>query len=132
MQTSRNIFKPSISGSFGANDVQGAGPLQSVEDRAPKAFFACFFAGSTVNRAIKVAFVVGPILGFINHFDLLLGANLTSMRVVKIAVTFLVPFCVSAYSSATTMIGQGEPSTPHLVDTSPRNLDCVSQHDGAL
>ena len=65
---------------------------------------SCFFHHRTVRKAIRVALVVGPILGMINHFDLLLGAEVTLLRLSKITVTFLVPFCVSAYSSATTMM----------------------------
>jgi hypothetical protein len=44
--------------------------------------------------------IVGPILIVINHYDLLLRVELTNHLYFKIALTFLVPFCVSAYSSA--------------------------------
>jgi hypothetical protein len=67
-------------------------------------FLACFTHPKTIRRAVKVALVVGPILGFINHFDVFFGGVLTPLRFLKICVTFLVPFSVSAYSSATTMM----------------------------
>jgi len=86
----------------------------------------CSFHARTVRKAVRVALVVGPVLGIINHFDLFLGAEVTVLRLSKIAVTFLVPFCVSAYSSATTMIadaqegacGSPEAFTPALVGQS--------------
>lgn len=47
--------------------------------------------------AIKVALVVGTILNIINHFDLLLGAPLTRMTMIQIALTYVVPYCVSTH-----------------------------------
>lgn len=58
----------------------------------------------TVLRAIRVSLVVGPILGFINHFDILLGGDVTPVRLVKISLTFLVPFSVSAYSTVSALM----------------------------
>ncbi|MEM7008331.1 MAG: nitrate/nitrite transporter NrtS [Thermodesulfobacteriota bacterium] len=59
-----------------------------------------FFRRETVVRALKVALVVGPILIVINHHDSLLSLELHRQLYFKIALTFLVPYCVSAYSSA--------------------------------
>jgi len=47
--------------------------------------------------AIKVALVVGTILNVINHFDLLLGAPLTQMTAIQVALTYIVPYCVSTH-----------------------------------
>jgi hypothetical protein len=47
--------------------------------------------------AIKVALVVGTILNMINHFDLLLGAPLTQMTAIQMALTYVVPYCVSTH-----------------------------------
>lgn len=47
--------------------------------------------------AIKVALVVGTILNIINHFDLLLGAPLTRMTTIQMALTYVVPYCVSTH-----------------------------------
>jgi hypothetical protein len=63
-------------------------------------FFKNFFRRETVLRAIKVALVVGPILIIINHHDALLRLELHRHLYFKIILTFLVPYCVSAYSSA--------------------------------
>jgi len=65
-----------------------------------KIFIKNFFRYETIYRAIKVAIIVGPILIIINHHDSLLHLELSNHLYFKIALTFLVPFCVSAYSSA--------------------------------
>ena len=50
-----------------------------------------------VSLAIRVALVVGTILNVINHFDLLLGAPLTRMAMIQMALTYVVPYCVSTH-----------------------------------
>lgn len=54
---------------------------------------------SVVRRAAAVAAVVGTVLVFINHGDALLRGDLSSSRILRIAMTMLVPYCVSTYSS---------------------------------
>ena len=78
--------------------------VQETADSVVKGFFSHFFDRRSIGRALKVALVVGPVLALINHFDLWLGSDITTERIVKIVVTFIVPFCVSGYSSATTMM----------------------------
>jgi hypothetical protein len=65
---------------------------------------------SVVTRALKIALVVGTILGAINHGDKLLLMLLDPMSMalsagdlVKIVVTYLVPYSVSTYSSVQTI-----------------------------
>ncbi len=65
-----------------------------------KIFIKNFFRYETIYRATKVAIIVGPILIIINHHDSLLHLELSKHLYFKIVLTFLVPFCVSAYSSA--------------------------------
>jgi len=75
-----------------------------------KLFFSCFFRRTTVLKSIKVSLVVGPALVIVNHFEILLGAALSLKLAIKMFLCFLVPFCVSGYSSATTMMkGQAYP-----------------------
>lgn len=50
-----------------------------------------------VALAIKVSLVVGTILNLINHFDLLLGAPLSRMTLIQVALTYVVPYCVSTH-----------------------------------
>ncbi len=69
-------------------------------ESALRTFLKNFFRQETVLRAIKVALVVGPVLIIINHHDAFLGLEFTQHLYIKIILTFLVPYCVSAYSSA--------------------------------
>lgn len=48
-------------------------------------------------RAIAVAAIVGTILTLINQWDALV---LLRVDIVKMVLTYLVPFCVSVYSAA--------------------------------
>lgn len=63
-------------------------------------FFSNFIRAETTLRALKVAVVVAPILIIINHHDEIIGYKFTSNLIFKSLLTFLVPYCVSAYSSA--------------------------------
>ncbi|HSF44293.1 MAG TPA: nitrate/nitrite transporter NrtS [Thermoanaerobaculia bacterium] len=54
---------------------------------------------SVRQRALRVALVVGSILLVINHGDAILHGNLTRDRLVRMALTFLVPYLVSTFSS---------------------------------
>lgn len=54
---------------------------------------------SVVKRAVKIAFIVGIVLAAINHGDKLMTGALTTSLVVKILLTFFVPYSVSTYSS---------------------------------
>jgi hypothetical protein len=54
---------------------------------------------SVVRRALRTMFVVGAILTAINHGDALLHGQIDSERVLKIALTLLVPYGVSTTSS---------------------------------
>ena len=52
-----------------------------------------------VRRAIKYAIIVGAVLITINHGDAILRGNLTVDRLFKMALTVVVPYCVSTASS---------------------------------
>jgi hypothetical protein len=58
---------------------------------------------SVVRRALLMAAVVGALLITINHGDALLRGELDRMRLFKMALTLLVPYCVSTYSSVGAM-----------------------------
>ena len=63
-------------------------------------FFHHWFRRETVIRAIKVACIVGPTLTLINQYDVLLNMDFSFRLFAKIALTFLVPYSVSSFSSA--------------------------------
>ncbi|HEX9729699.1 MAG TPA: nitrate/nitrite transporter NrtS [Gemmatimonadales bacterium] len=54
---------------------------------------------TVVLRGLKYAVVVGAILVMINHGDAILRGDLGAGRLVRIGLTVLVPYCVSALSS---------------------------------
>jgi hypothetical protein len=55
-------------------------------------------APATVSFALRVALVVGTILNIINHFDLLFGTPVTRATLLQVALTYVVPYCVSTHS----------------------------------
>ena len=69
-----------------------------VPEQAPK-FLQIAADCSVMRRAFRIALVVGCVLALINHGDRLLTLSFDGMSIAKIALTFLVPYCVSTYSS---------------------------------
>jgi len=58
---------------------------------------------SVVRRATVVAIVVGTVLVAINHGDAILRGELGVGRLLRIALTVMVPYCVSTYSSVSAL-----------------------------
>ncbi|WP_217694049.1 nitrate/nitrite transporter NrtS [Vannielia litorea] len=54
---------------------------------------------SVVIRAARIALVVGVVLALINHGHRLVSGTVDGGTLARIALTFLVPYCVSTYSS---------------------------------
>lgn len=54
---------------------------------------------SVVVRALRIAAVVGVVLALINHGDKLATGQVTALMAFKMGLTFLVPYCVSTFSS---------------------------------
>jgi len=52
-----------------------------------------------VRRALKYAAGVGTVLILINHGDALLHGDISAVRVLRITLTVIVPYCVSTASS---------------------------------
>ncbi len=61
-------------------------------------FAALLLRPVTYRRALKVGAVVGTILIAINHGDLLFAGQYPPIW--KLILTYLVPYCVSSYSTA--------------------------------
>ncbi len=53
------------------------------------------FSPAIVQRSIKVSLLVGSILMMINHGDALLAGDLDQTRIMKILLTYIVPYLVS-------------------------------------
>ncbi len=58
---------------------------------------------ATALRGLKFSFLVGPIYITINHGDAILRGDIDAVRVLKMILTMLVPFCVSVFSSILTV-----------------------------
>jgi hypothetical protein len=58
---------------------------------------------SVVRRALWMAALVGALLITINHGDAILRGDVDRARLLKMALTLLVPYCVSTYSSVGAM-----------------------------
>jgi len=52
-----------------------------------------------VVTALKVTLVVGTILAVINQGPEIVSGTLTRANIVQIALTYMVPYCVSTYSA---------------------------------
>jgi len=62
-------------------------------------FWSIAFDRAVIVRAARIAFVVGTVLALINHSDRVFGGTADLVVLIKILVTYLVPYCVSTYSS---------------------------------
>jgi len=54
---------------------------------------------TTMIRSMKVAIVVGTILVAINHGDALIAGDLDLGRLLRICLTYVVPFAVATYAT---------------------------------
>jgi Mg/Co/Ni transporter MgtE len=59
-------------------------------------FVALATSKAVARQALKVSLVVGTVLALINYWD---APALTANEWIKIGLTYLVPYCVSTYSS---------------------------------
>ena len=59
-----------------------------------------------VKRSLKVALLVGTIIALINYGDRLLAGNLQISDLIKILLTYLVPYCVSTHAAVSTLLNQ--------------------------
>ena len=74
-------------------------------------FLKYCFQRSTVLRALKVAAVITPILTVINHFREIAALELGWGFWLQVALTFVVPYGVSTFSSAMAAIEEHSRST---------------------
>ncbi len=65
-------------------------------------FIKNFFRKETTYTAIKVAVFITPVLTLINQYDVMVNGEFDKKFFMKLFLTFLVPYCVSAYSCAKT------------------------------
>ena len=58
-----------------------------------------FFSRNVMKRSAIIALIVGTILAFINHGDVILTASLTPICWIKIIATCFVPYTVSSVTA---------------------------------
>ena len=62
------------------------------------------FHRSTVNKAIIISLTVGTVLNLINQGDFIFQMQWEKISAFKVFLTYLTPFCVSTYSTATALM----------------------------
>ncbi len=67
-------------------------------------FFQCACMRSTVIRALKVAFVITPILTVVNHSQEIMALDFSPRFYLQALLTFCIPYLVSTHSSAMTRL----------------------------
>jgi len=67
------------------------------------------FGDGTPRKALITALVVGTVLTLINHGDLILAGERPSL--VKMVLTYCVPFCVTTWGAVTGKLAQIRKST---------------------
>jgi len=66
------------------------------------------FEAHTIRRGLCYAVIVGAVLIAINHYELVTGsAGLTTDRLIKMALTVVVPYLVSTFSSVGAQLACG-------------------------
>lgn len=75
---------------------------------AAASFVSMALSKSVVLTATKVAAVVGTVLALINHGTAILELDIGAGHFLQIGLTYLVPYCVSTYSSVTALKRQSD------------------------
>ena len=66
---------------------------------AKQNFWAIALSKQVFPRAVRVALIVGTILALINHGDKIIPVSMTSLDLVKVVLTYFVPYSVSTWSA---------------------------------
>jgi hypothetical protein len=74
-----------------------------------------------VRRALRYALLVGALLIAINHGSAILRGDLTPGRLLQMALTVLVPYCVSTFSSVEALLEREAAGTPVRAAWAPRD-----------
>ncbi|GAB5469326.1 MAG: hypothetical protein Kilf2KO_23560 [Rhodospirillales bacterium] len=69
------------------------------DDARETRFFTLAASPSVRLRALRIALIVGPVIGGINHGDKILVGAMAATDWLKFGLTFIVPYSVSTWSS---------------------------------
>ena len=75
-------------------------PTKDIRQSSFKLFVRPALSLHCVKRSIKIALVVGKILGIINHGPAIIADTMTTIRYLSLLLTYLVPYGVATYGSA--------------------------------
>ena len=73
---------------------------------ASEGTLALAFSKEVFPRAVRVALVVGTLLALINHGDNIVTLSLSSDDLIKVLLTYLVPYGVSTFSAVRALKAQ--------------------------
>jgi hypothetical protein len=52
-----------------------------------------------ISIALLATMLIGSLMNLVNNYDVFKGSRFTGRNVFKIVLTYIIPFCVSLYSS---------------------------------
>jgi len=81
--------------------------MNTLPNTSLKTWLRLLSTWPVARRALKFAVVVGIVLIAINHGDTIVARRLTRVDIVKMGLTMLVPYIVSALSSVGAMLEPG-------------------------
>ncbi|MGE3594319.1 MAG: nitrate/nitrite transporter NrtS [Dehalococcoidia bacterium] len=87
-------------------------PAYRVRGTAPRCLRHALLHPALLRRSLITALVVGTILTAINQGDRILAGDVTAVMVLKIGLTYCVPFCVSSYGALGASRVSGEDPAP--------------------
>ncbi len=87
--------------------------MQKIDFKKYSKFVMLGFSDGTPKKAILTAIVVGTLLTWINHGNSMMVGQFPSL--IKIALTYLVPYCVTTWGAIITKLSQ----TKHETTESP-------------
>ena len=73
--------------------------MSNTDQVTAPTFWAIATERSVAFRAARIALIVGIVLAGINHGHRLISGEIDGPTLARIGLTFLVPYCVSTYSS---------------------------------
>jgi hypothetical protein len=79
--------------------------MPTATDATPQ-WLAIAVARTTVHRSLRIAAVVGSILVTINYGDRVLAGTIGRAEMIKIGLTYCVPYCVATYAAVSALLGR--------------------------
>ena len=83
-------------------------------------------SNNVINRALKVSLIVGTALNLINQGEALLALDFEKINLVKLILTYFVPYSVTTYT-ATAMKVEFQIGTKAIVETDLECKDCKAE-----